>query len=431
MESGYLRSPPPKPAIREAMVKASALREKGVQVFDFSSGSVGNLLFEVPIFKKMEIHVNEQLPSPLRAISDGIRSGMLASFDPKPRALGYSPTTGTSEQKKWVLEYMRRIHGISLNNEDLDRVVCTAGGQQAMAASLRALRPGTNVLMLQWDYSPIPGIVSNNECALTRVKMHEDLSLDADDLRKKVTDRSVFYVSMPNNPTGYTSVKDLQVIVDVMRANEGGIIWDAPYLFTILELTPRKAPTRARFSKEAAGSVQNGFRKIGEKNHESMCILSSLSKTCLIAGLRFGFATANEQWIANMEAILGRENLSAPTLSFITGTHVLQTFLEDPSAHEWMCEILANRITVLLEEEIPVLLPKNGFYGALYALVKTPTEGKKFSDVILSKGLVTIPGFSFCGEQTNAVRLSLVAVPWVEGDEKWLESVRALRRALG
>jgi aspartate/methionine/tyrosine aminotransferase len=235
---------------------------------------------------------------------------------------------------------------------------------------------------------------------------------------------------MPNNPTGYTSVKDLRTIVDVMSANEGGVIWDAPYMFTILELTPRSNPVKAKYNREIVDSLGKEFRKVGERNHESVCILSSLSKTCLIAGLRFGFAAANKQWIANMEAIIGRENLSAPTLSFITGTHMLQTFLENPIVHEWMCEILANRITVLLEEEIPLLLPKNGLYGALYALVKTPTEGKEFSNILLNKGLVTVPGSSFYGEPIDAVRLSLVAVPWVEGDEKWVESVRALRRAL-
>ena len=161
-----------------------------------------------------------------------------------------------------------------------------------------------------------------------------------------------------------------------------------------------------------------------------MCILSSLSKTCLIAGLRFGFTTANSQWIANMEAIIGRENLSAPTLSFIVGSHVLRSFLENPIAHEWMCEILANRITILLEEGIPLLLPKNGWYGALYALVKTPIEGAAFANELLNKGMVTIPGKSFYGDPINAVRLSLVAVPWVKGDERWIASVKALKNAL-
>ncbi len=419
------------PAIREAMAKTVQLREKGVPIFDFSSGSAGNLLFELPVFKEMRIELNDKLPTPLKIIADGIKSGILDSFRPTPRALGYSPTTGTPEQKRWVIKYMRDVHGVPLADGDTDRVVCTAGGQQAMTASLRAIKPGTDVLMLQWDYSPIPEIVSDNGCRLRRVKMRDDLSLDVDDLKAKVTDRSVFYISMPNNPTGYTSVEDLKVIVDVMRTKEGGVIWDAPYLFTVFELTPKTTPTKARFNRDVLETLRERFKEAVKKDYDNMCILSSLSKICLIAGLRFGLATANRQWIANMEAIIGRESLSAPTLSFSTGAHVLRMFLENPVTHEWMCEILANRITVLLEEGIPLLLPKNGLYGAMYALVKTPVEGIRFADELLNKGIVTISGASFYGEPVSAVRLSLVSIPWVEGDERWIESVRVLKKALG
>lgn len=431
MKFEYLCPFPSMPAIREAMKKAVQLKGKGVPLFDFSSGSVGNLLFELSIFKEIKIELNDELPTALKIIANGIKSGILDSFRPVPRALGYSPTTGTPEQKKWVIKYMRDVHGVPLTDDDVDRVACTAGGQQAMTASLRAIRPGTDVFMLQWDYSPIPAIVSGNGCKLTRVKIHDDLSLDVDDLKAKITDKSVFYVSMPNNPTGYTSIEDLKAIVEAMTMKDGGVIWDAPYLFTIFELTPKSAPTRARFNKEVAENLRKKFKEVVEKDYHNTCILSSLSKTCLIAGLRFGFVTANKQWIANIEAVVGRENLSAPTLSFITGTHMLRMFLENPVTHEWMCEILANRITVLLEEGIPLLLPENGLYGALYALVKTPVEGTKFADELLDKGAVTVPGNSFYGEPVNAVRLSLVAVPWLEGDEKWIDSVRALKKALG
>lgn len=430
MKYEYLRSFPPMPAIRESMVKAAKLREEGVPIYDFSSGSVGNLLFKIQVFKDIKIEMNDGLPKPLEIITEGIQKGLLDSLFPVPRGLGYSPTTGTTEQKKEVIKYMRKIHGLSLADEDIDRVACTAGGQLAMAASLRAIKPGTDVFMPRWDYSPISGIVKNNECNLTRVKMHDDLSLDLDDLKEKVSDKSVFYLSMPNNPTGYTSVEDLNYIFEVMKTRKGGVIWDAPYLFTILELTPKIEPTKARFRREFLDNIKKKFKKLVEKDSKNICILSSLSKSCLIAGLRFGFVSANKQWIANIEALIGRENLSAPTLSFIVGTHMLRKFLENPIAHEWTCKVLANRITILLEEEMPVILPKNGVYGALYALIRTPTDGKKFADKLLKKGMVTVPGSAFYGEPVNAVRLSLVAVPWVDGDKNWIESVKALKQAL-
>jgi len=66
------------------------------------------------------------------------------------------------------------IHGVPLSDNDVDKVVVTAGGQQAMTTGL-------------------------------------DLSISIDDLKEKVNEGAIFYISMPNNPTGYASPSDLPV----------------------------------------------------------------------------------------------------------------------------------------------------------------------------------------------------------------------------
>ena len=50
-----------------------------------------------------------------------------------------------------------------------------------------------------------------------------------------------------------------------------------------------------------------------------------------------------------MKATIERENLSSPTPSFIIGTHLLKSFLKNPISHKWVCKILAERLTVLME----------------------------------------------------------------------------------
>jgi len=428
MKQEFLAPSPPPPAIREAMAKAVERKQKSLPVFDFSSGNVGNLALNQNFFSKFELKVNENLPAELKMIAEGLREGLLGSYHPKPKGLAYSPTGGTEPIKKLVIRYFREVHGVPLSDVDVNRVVVTAGGQQAMTASLRSLRPGVRVLLSRWEYAPIPGILRDHNLIEVRVEVNEDLSIDADDLRKKVEMDSVFYISMPNNPTGYFSPNDLETVVEVLSENNGGIIWDAPYAFTLLRITE----SGAEFDKNFLNEKLNELKRIVEKYHENMCILSSLSKTCLIAGLRFGFATASEHWIENMNAIIGRENLSNPTPSFIAGAAVLRRFLETPVSHEWVCKVLANRLTILIEE-IPdyLILPKNGAFGALYALVKTSQESKKAADELIKEyGIVTVPGNQFYGGQVNAVRLSLVSVPWTEGDEAWIQSVKTLKKAL-
>jgi len=84
-------------------------------------------------------------------------------------------------------------------------------------------------------------------------------------------------------------------------------------------------------------------------------------------------------------------------------------------------------------EEIPdyLMLPRNGMFGALYALVKTNQESTKVAERLTDEyGIVTIAGNQFYGGPVNAVRVSLVSVPWSEGDETWIQSVKALKKAL-
>jgi len=189
----------------------------------------------------------------------------------------------------------------------------------------------------------------------------------------------------------------------------------------------------ASFDAQVLQTTLNSLRELGEEFHPHLCVLSSLSKSCLIAGLRFGFAYGSKQWVDNMEAIVGRENLSSPTPSFITGKEVLRRFLDQPRSYEWVCRVLANRLNILIRElGDRLLLPGNGLFGALYVLVKTGDQPcKPFADQLIEKnGIVTVPCNQFYGGEANAVRLSLVSVPWTESEEGWISSVGALKSAL-
>ncbi|MEM2843349.1 MAG: pyridoxal phosphate-dependent aminotransferase [Candidatus Bathyarchaeia archaeon] len=427
-EQSFLLPPPTPPAIRVAMAKAARREEIGLPVIDFSSGSIGKLLFKLNLFTKLDIEVNKELSRELQLIAEAVKQGILEAYYPSPKGLAYFPTGGTEWVKKWVIEYFKEMHGVPLVEKDFDKVIATAGGQQAMMAAIRSIKPRTKVFIPQWEYEPIPAIVKDRGCEVIRIKANDDLSINKEDLKEKVVVNSVFYISMPNNPTGYTSTQDFEAVLRNAKEKNCGVIWDAPYIFTILRLSSNKA----EFDKEFLQSRIEEFKKIVKKYYEDMCILSSISKTCLMAGIRFGFATASARWINLMEAIIGRENLSSPTPGFIMGTYALQMFLKNPIMHEWTCKILAERLTLLIEEGLPLILPKNGEFGALYVLLNTRgLDGAKFAEELIEKhGIVTVPGNPFYGESIDAVRLSLVATPWVEGDEEWRKNVKALKKAL-
>jgi len=424
----YLLPLPPKSAISLVIARANERREKGLPVVDFSSGNVGMLPYNLGLFNKVEIEVNDGLNDSLKLIAEIVKKGILDAYHPNPAGLSYSPAGGTLSAKKEIIKYFREVHGVPLKDTDVDRVMATTGGQQALSAALRSIKPGTRVLMYRWDYPVVSSLIKSQNCEEVRVGIKEDLSIDRDDLESKVSEGSVFYVSMPNNPSGYVSTSDFEFIARKVHEANGGLIWDAPYIFTILKLTSNKA----YFDKSFLLEKQEEFKKVTQRYFEDMCILSSVSKTCLLAGLRFGFATACPHWIGIMDSLIGRDNLSSPTPSFILCENALRMFLGNPITHEWLCEVLASRLTTLIEEGLPLLLPKNGAFGALYVLLKTNgVDGSKFAEELIDKyGIVTVSGAAFYGGPVDVVRLSLVATPWTEGDEAWVKNVKTLKKAM-
>jgi len=429
MSKKYLKPAPEPPAIRDAMAKASQREEEGLPVYDFSSGNIGRLLMEYQIFDDFSLSLG-QMPDTFRKVARALSEGIREAFVDSVQGLAYSPTGGTEAHKRNAGRYFRQVHGVPLGEgEESDKVIVTAGGQQAMAAALRSISPDVKVIAPRWDYAPVTGIASDASWEFEKLPPpKKGLGFSLNDLEETAEEGSVFYNSMPNNPSGFLSSEKLRGAAEIMAERDGAVIWDAPYLFTTFDLDGGGAS----FDADSLNETVEGFKKIARDYHENMCILSSISKTCLAAGIRFGFATASEEWIQNMNAIIGRENLSSPTASFIIGDKILQAFLdEDVKAHEWISKILAGRVNYLLENDLPLILPQNGKFGALYALLETEKRGDEFAQELSEEGIISVTAEPFYGKSVNAVRLSLVAVPYVEGDKLWKENVDTLKETLG
>jgi len=423
----FLKPVPEPPAIRDAMAKVSKREENDMPVYDFSSGNIGRLLMEYEIFKDISFQAGET-PTSFESIAEALARGIKKSFAGKPKGLAYSPTGGTEAQKETAIKYFSLVHGLPLAKKQTDRVIITAGGQQAMAAALRSISSGSKVIVPRWDYAPVTGIASDESWEFSKLPPTKGLGFSLDDLREEAEEGSVFYTSMPNNPSGYVSAEKLRGAAEIMTETGGGIIWDAPYIFTMFKIEEGKASFNSDFLKKEVSQ----FNSIAEQFQDNMCILSSISKTCLAAGLRFGFATAPSDWIKNMNAIVGRENLSSPTASFVIGNEILETFLEeDVMAHEWVSEILASRVNYLLSKGLPLILPENGKFGALYVLLKSPKPGSEFADELSKSGIIAVTGEPFYGGRVEAVRLSLVSVPYQERDVTWKENVDKLAEVIG
>jgi hypothetical protein len=98
MQNFLLSSTVP-PVIRETINKATLREEKGLPIFDFSSGSIGKLLFKINLFDKIDIKVNENLPLELKVIAEAIKEGFRSVLS-NPKGFIILPDWGKLANKK-------------------------------------------------------------------------------------------------------------------------------------------------------------------------------------------------------------------------------------------------------------------------------------------------------------------------------------------
>ncbi|NHI84341.1 MAG: aminotransferase class I/II-fold pyridoxal phosphate-dependent enzyme [Candidatus Thorarchaeota archaeon] len=136
---------------------------------------------------------------------------------------GYSPSEGEAELRNAAAEKEKRVNGIDV---DPDRMIVTAGVSEAIQFLTGALvNPGSEFLLPGPSYPPYISYVRffGGEPIAYRTIEEEDWNPDTDDLRKKITEKTVaILVINPNNPTGAVySEKNLREIVSI--AGEYGL----------------------------------------------------------------------------------------------------------------------------------------------------------------------------------------------------------------
>jgi len=136
---------------------------------------------------------------------------------------GYSPSEGEPLLRKAAAEKEKRVNGIDV---DPNRMIVSAGVSEAIQFLTGALIDnGSEFLLPGPSYPPYISYVKffGGKPVAYRTIEEDDWNPDTDDLRKKITDKSVaILVINPNNPTGSVyNEKTLKEIVNI--AGEFGL----------------------------------------------------------------------------------------------------------------------------------------------------------------------------------------------------------------
>ena len=302
---------------------------------------------------------------------------------------GYSPSDGEPELKRAAAEKEKRVNGIDV---DPNRIIVTAGVSEAIQFLTGALiSDGAELLVPGPSYPPYISYVKffGGKPVAYRTVEEEDWNPDTDDLRKKISDKTVgILVINPNNPTGSVyNEKTLKEIVDI--AGEHGLPLISDEIYDQLTYDEPQTPM-ARIAGDVPVVGFNG-----------------VSKVYLAPGWRVGYAyfhDSNGELEPLCDAMVRQArvriclNATAQIASIAAlrsdGRHLKGTMRKMRARRDLIYKRLneIDSISTRLPEAAFYIMPKIELRG------RWPNDTEFVKEVLKETGVVFVPGSGFGAE---------------------------------
>ncbi|MFW9806513.1 MAG: aminotransferase class I/II-fold pyridoxal phosphate-dependent enzyme [Candidatus Thorarchaeota archaeon] len=302
---------------------------------------------------------------------------------------GYSPSEGEEKLRIAASEKEKRVNGIDV---DPNRMIVTSGVSEAIQFLTGALvEEGSELLVPGPSYPPYLSYVRffGGRPVAYRTIEEDDWNPDTEDLRKKITDKTVgILVINPNNPTGAVwNEKTLREIVDI--AGENGLPLISDEIYDQLTYDEKQTPM-----VRIAGDVPViGF--------------NGVSKVYLAPGWRVGYAYFNDtdgELDSLYDAMIRQARIriclnstaqiAAATALAGDGSHLKEVM----SRLRMRRDLIHKRLNAI--DSISTQLPE----AAFYIMPKIDLRGRWKNDyeyvldVLDNTGVVFVPGSGFGAE---------------------------------
>ena len=345
--------------IRKMFEEGNLLKKQygAKNVFDFSIGNPS--VAPPPAFKEVLLQV----------ASDDI-SGIH----------GYMSNAGYMETREAVAAFLRAEHGVPLSAE---HVVMTCGAAGALNVICKVLlEPGEEVLIPTPCFMEYRFYVDNADGVATFVKSNTDFSLNLNEMRNAITERTkIILINSPNNPTGKVysaaSIRQLaEILEDKQRTYRKDIYFvsDEPYREIV-------------YNGTTVPSILSSYR--------NSIIASSYSKNLSLAGERIGYLAVNPE-VSDIEDVMSGLILYNRTLGFVNAPALMQRVIAklqgatvDVAEYKRKRELLCDGLSSIGYEFIR---PD----GTFYLFPRTPIEDDiGFVRSLTKRRILTVPGSGF------------------------------------
>jgi len=278
--------------------------------------------------------------------------------------------------------------------ENVDRVIVTAGSQEALYLALMVLvDDGDEVLLPNPGFVAYPTIVkmAGGTAKFYRLPRENGFAFDVEEFRRALTPQTKVVVCIsPSNPTGRTLTRaDLIAIADAVRDHGAYLISDE--IYRELYYTPEAPDSASSF-------------------YDRTIVISGLSKSMSMTGWRLGWMGGDEAVIKAALVLHGYVTTCASTVSQ-KASLVAWTDAAEAARAEFRATFRARRdhLLELIKKELGLraVTPDGAFYTMLDVSDFGPSM--EVAEALLAARVITVPGAAFGSESEGFLRVSFCA----------------------
>ena len=278
--------------------------------------------------------------------------------------------------------------------ENADRVIITAGSQEALYLALMTLvDEGDEVLLPDPGFVAYPTIVrmAGGVPKFYRLPREMDFAFDVEEFQRALTPKTKVVVCIsPSNPTGRVlSRRNLKDIGYLLRQQGAYLISDE--IYRDLYYTPERP--------ESLSSV-----------YDRTIVIAGLSKSLSMTGWRLGWLAGDEDVVKTALVLHGYVTTCASTVSQKAALVAWSTEAANARARFRMT-FRARRDhllkLILTELRLRAVTPE----GAFYTMIDAGAYGSSMAvaERLLDHGVITVPGAAFGKESEDFLRVSFCA----------------------
>lgn len=297
-----------------------------------------------------------------------------------PGAHAYMPNAGSDEARKAIALKVTRDHGVETSAKQIVMTVGAAGGLNAVFKTI--LDPSDEVIVIKPYFVEYNFYITNHGGVPVHVESKSDFSLDADNIKKAITDKTrAVLINSPNNPTGKIYHSDeIKALAGLLKSESSSadkiiyIISDEPYREIVYN-----------------GAVVESVLK----HYKNSIVVNSYSKSLSLPGERIGYISVSKA-ADGFDELMAGLILSNRILGFVNAPALMQRIVARLNESSVDVSVYKKRrdifVSGLRDAGYDFIEPE----GAFYIFCKSPGgDDIKFVQHLQTFNILVVPGTGF------------------------------------